>query len=240
MPRRPGRAAREANAAAQRRRRERLAQAQREAEALLNAERHRQHRAAMEENQREAERQRLRERRAELDEDERDAERAANAAVQRDRRARDPRASRAACAADDVLSGRRQVAVYDVGRRDVQCPHCGALLWRSERATLCCSGGKVQLQPLPPPPPLLRELWTDDTAAARAFRKHARRLNTALSLASLMTREVRQPDGGFSPAVIIQGRLYHRMGPCMCVCACACVCVCVCMCVCVCVRRKHV
>ena len=28
-----------------------------------------------------------------------------------------------------------------------------------------------------------------------------------------MTREVRPPDGGFAPSVIIQGRLYHRVGP---------------------------
>ena len=28
-----------------------------------------------------------------------------------------------------------------------------------------------------------------------------------------MLREVQQRDGGFAPAVVIQGRLYHRMGP---------------------------
>ncbi|KAF0304450.1 hypothetical protein FJT64_023747 [Amphibalanus amphitrite] len=32
----------------------------------------------------------------------------------------------------------------DTGARDTVCPHCGALLWREERATLCCSGGKAR------------------------------------------------------------------------------------------------
>ena len=123
------------------------------------------------------------------------------------------RANRAACDADSVLSGRQQVARFDAGPRDTVCPHCGALLYRGERATLCCVGGKVDLDPLPAPPPLLRDLWTSDSLEARTFRQHARRLNTALSLASLKTREVRPPDGGFAPSVIIQGKFYHRVGP---------------------------
>ena len=271
MPRRPGRAAREANAAAQRRRRERMAQAQREAEALLNAERHRQHRAAMEEEQREAERQRLRERRddldeeereaerqrvrewraeldeeqreaelqrlrerhaelgeeereaerqrlrerrADLDEDDRDAERAANAAAMAARRrAARERGNRAACDAEAVLAGRQQVATQDAGERNIICAQCGALRWPSERATLCCQAGKVRLEPVPAPPPLLRHLWTSDDQLGRTFREHARRLNTALSLASMVTRNVRPADGGYAPSVALQGRLYHRLGP---------------------------
>ncbi|KAF0294013.1 hypothetical protein FJT64_000780 [Amphibalanus amphitrite] len=51
---------------------------------------------------------------------------------------------------------------------------------------------------MPASPALLRRLWTE--AATR-------RLNTALSLASMMTRE------GYAPSVVIQGRLYHRLGP---------------------------
>ncbi|KAF0311103.1 hypothetical protein FJT64_018041 [Amphibalanus amphitrite] len=36
------------------------------------------------------------------------------------------------------------VARLDTGARDTVCPHCGAFLWREERATLCCSGGKAR------------------------------------------------------------------------------------------------
>ncbi|XP_043226099.1 uncharacterized protein LOC122383585 [Amphibalanus amphitrite] len=171
-----------------------MAQARREAEALRDAERQRQRRAAFDEAERAAVAERQRQRRAAFDE----ADRAAHAERERQRRADMP---------DEP------VARLDTGARDTVCPHCGALLWREERATLCCSGGKVNLDPLPAPPPLLRELWTGDTLEARTFRQHSRRLNTALSLASMMTREVRPADGGYAPSVIIQGRLYHRVGP---------------------------
>ena len=193
MPRHDrGSAARAANAAAQRRRRERMAQARREAEALRNAERERQRRAAFDEAHMEAEAERQRQRRADMPIEVRDAERAANARGHMEGRRRADRANRAACDADSVLSDRQPVARLDTGARDTVCPHCGALLWREERATLCCSGGKVNLDPLPAPPPLLRELWTGDTLEARTFRQHS---------------------GGYAPSVIIQGRLYHRVGP---------------------------
>ncbi|KAF0292121.1 hypothetical protein FJT64_009817 [Amphibalanus amphitrite] len=46
---------------------------------------------------------------------------------------------------DVILRGAQQpVARLDTGARDTVCPHCGALLWREERATLCCSGGKAR------------------------------------------------------------------------------------------------
>ena len=165
MPRRnTARAARERNAAAQRRRRERMNQAQREAEVLRNAQRNHERREALalEERQALAERQRQveRERRAELDDQVREVERLENARAHAEARRRADRANRAACDADSVLSGRQQVVRHGTGPRDAACPHCGALLWREEWATLCCSGGKVNLDPLPAPPPLLRELWT--------------------------------------------------------------------------------
>ena len=69
------------------------------------------------------------------------------------------------------------------------------------------------LQPLPAPPQLLRQLWTTDTAEAKAFREHARRLNSALALASQRVRELAPPGGGYRPSVVIQGRLCHRLGP---------------------------
>ena len=112
-----------------------------------------------------------------------------------------------------MLSGRQRVAICDIGQRNNACPHCGALLWRGERINLCCSAGKVHLEHVPAPPPLLRELWMADTVMARTFRQRARRLNSALPLASMVTREVRPVDGGFAPSVIIQGRVYHRLGP---------------------------
>ncbi|KAF0303246.1 hypothetical protein FJT64_024766 [Amphibalanus amphitrite] len=211
-------AARERIRERQRQRRAAMADAEREAEHLLDRERQRQRRADLPEEEREAERQqdgeRQRQRRADLPEEERAARRAADAAAAaRRRRAARERGNRSACDAEAVLSGRQQVAVQDTGQRNINCEHCGALRWPSERATLCCQAGKVRLEPVPAPPALLRRLWTEDDLLARTFREHSRRLNTALSLASMMTREVRPADGGYAPSVVIQGRLYHRLGP---------------------------
>ncbi|KAF0290946.1 hypothetical protein FJT64_010896 [Amphibalanus amphitrite] len=95
------------------------------------------------------------------------------------------------------------------------CASCGALRWAGERATFCCAGGKIHLDPLPAPPPVLRRLWTDDTLEARTFRQYVRHLNSALALSSLSVREVPPPagTGGYAPCVVVQGRLYHRIGP---------------------------
>ncbi|KAF0304429.1 hypothetical protein FJT64_023721 [Amphibalanus amphitrite] len=149
MPRNErGSAARAANAAAQRRRRERMAQARREAEALRDAERHRQRRAAQAEEEREAlaerHRQRERERYAAQDDEQREA----HAERERQRRADFGDAERAAHAERE----------------------------RQRRADMP------------------NELWTGDTLEARTFRQHSRRLNTALSLASMMTREARDGE----------------------------------------------
>ena len=188
-----------------------------EEERAADADRQRERRAAFGDEEREEERneaaERQRERRAAFDEEQREAERVANARARAEGRRRATGASRAACDATSVLSGRQQVAVHYSGLCDKACPHCGARLWNEERPTLCCLAGKVRLDPLPPPPPLLRELWTADTLDARTFRQHARQLNSALSLASQQVREVCPPRGGFTPCVVIQGRMYHRLGP---------------------------
>ena len=224
MPRagRPTAADRRRAAERQRRLRERRAEEQRQAE----LQRRREQRAADEE-QRAADAERLRQQR-QLDEDYRERERERQQQRQQDeayremvrdradRRRRERRAqspSREARHVAAVLSGEQAVPPNTVGDRDRACQHCGALLWPAERASLCCANGKVQLAPLPAPPPTLRQLWLEDSAEAKVFRKHARHLNSALALASQTVREVHPPQGGFTPSVVIQGRLYHRLGP---------------------------
>ena len=44
-----------------------------------------------------------------------------------------------------VLSGAQVVEADDIGAMVQVCAACGALRWAGERATLCCSGGKVRL-----------------------------------------------------------------------------------------------
>ena len=231
-------AVREAEAARQRER------AEDERARELNAERRRVLRAAQDEEARQAEREanaaRLRQRREEQEEAERQAEREANAARLRQQREQQEEAERQAELAEDarrhqqlraaararpaslaarrpadVLSGEQVVEADDIGNLDQVCVACGAVRWAGERATLCCAGGKVRLDPVPAPPPALRHLWTDDGLEARTFRQYARHLNSSLALSSLSVREVPPPagTGGYAPCVIIQGRLYQRLGP---------------------------
>ncbi|KAF0312344.1 Reticulocyte-binding protein 2 a [Amphibalanus amphitrite] len=194
------------------RERERQRQQQRQLdEANRERERQRQQQRQLDEANRERERQRQQQR--QLDEANRERDR--DRADRRRRERRDQSPSREARHAAAVLSGEQAVPLNTVGDRDRGCQHCGALLWPAERPSLCCAAGKVRLAPLPAPPPSLRQLWTDDSAVARIFRKHVRHLNSALALASQTVQEVRPPPGhgGYTPSVVIQGRLYHRLGP---------------------------
>ena len=151
------------------------------------------------------------------EEAERRAELEANARRDEQRRAevRRQQPSLAARRPAQVLSGAQLVNADNVGAMDRLCALCGAARWDGERASLCCAGGKVHLEPLPGPPHVLRHFWTEDSVEARTFRQYARQLNSALALSSLSMREVPPPagTGGYAPCVVLQGRLYHRLGP---------------------------
>ena len=211
----------EANAERLRQQRAAQEEEERRAELEANAERLRQQRAAQQEEERRAEleanAERLRQQRAAQEEEERQAERAANARRDEKRRAvaRRQQPSLAARRPPLILSGGQVVNSNDIGAMDRPCASCGALRWEGERASLCCSGGKVHLDPLPAPPPFLRHLWTEDSVEARTFRRFARHLNSALALSSLSVHEVPPPagTGGYAPCVVVEGRLYHRLGP---------------------------
>ena len=179
------------------------------AEAYRQRERERLRRRRADEAIRERERERQQQRQADDAHHERQREQARRR--REERRAQPP--AREARHVAAVLSGEQAVPLNTVGDRDRGCQHCGALLWPDELSSLCCADGRVQLAPLPAPPPILRQLWTEDSAEAKVFRKHARHLNASLALASQVVRDVRPPQGGYAPSVIIQGRLYHRMGP---------------------------
>lgn len=101
-----------------------------------------------------------------------------------------------------------------------RCPHCWALIFSGERINghyRCCRSGKIQL-PLPeaPPEPLLGYL-SDVTPDSRFYRKWARTLNNALSMASMDAKVDKQfMRGGANEGGVhqfrIQGQLRHRMG----------------------------
>ena len=99
-----------------------------------------------------------------------------------------------------------------IGSMDHECPDCGALKFRRETPSTCCSGGKILLTAFPPPPPApLMELFIGESEDARIFHKHARALNNAVCLTSL--KNYWKPRPGFQPSVIFQGRIQTRVGP---------------------------
>ncbi|XP_072013683.1 uncharacterized protein [Amphiura filiformis] len=83
------------------------------------------------------------------------------------------------------------------------CPDCNSFRWKEERSGLCCSNGKVKLDPFPPPPEVIKNLYQQPE-----FLNKLRKYNNSLSLASLgVGREIIQH--GYSPTVTIQGKMYH-------------------------------
>ena len=103
------------------------------------------------------------------------------------------------------------------------CEHCHAQLFAGEvadgkrgkkRGRYCCMDGQVVL-PEVQGLPRLDALWRDETdAKARLLRQHSRKFNNALALAWELVEEPNLADGsGWQPSVVIQGKLYHLVGP---------------------------
>ena len=118
---------------------------------------------------------------------------------------------------EEILQGTFEVlkledTVDTIGTMSVACNFCGAMKFPKEksRTTICCSDGKVPLDPFPKPPEALMNLWMGSDAKSRLFKAHARQLNNAVCLSSLQVKE-RDP-GGFNPSVVFQGRVHNRAG----------------------------
>ena len=116
----------------------------------------------------------------------------------------------------EVLAGLIQVPELSntddrTGSMNHVCPYCGALKFRRETPSTCCSGGKVVLTPFPCPPQPILELFVGQNDDAKIFRKHARSINNAVCLTSLKNHW--QPRAGWQPSIIFQGRVQTRVGP---------------------------
>ena len=114
----------------------------------------------------------------------------------------------------EVLQGILHVSKLEdsmdsIGEMTWKCEYCGALKFKKETPSSCCSNGKVLLEPFPTPPSKIQALWTGNDERAALFRKHARTINNAVCLTSLEAMERR---GGFTPSIIFQGKVHHRVG----------------------------
>jgi hypothetical protein len=98
-----------------------------------------------------------------------------------------------------------------IGRMNKICSHCGALKWPGEAPGMCCSGGKVKLTPLRPPPQPLESLMSGITPESKHFLDNIRKYNSCFQMTSFGASE-EVFESGFMPTFKVQGQVYHRVG----------------------------
>ncbi|UJR12978.1 hypothetical protein I4U23_000004 [Adineta vaga] len=92
------------------------------------------------------------------------------------------------------------------------CPYCNAHKWPAETRGMCCSGGKVKLPELHPPPEPLESLMSGTTPESKHFLDNIRKYNCCFQMTSFgMSGKV--SDSDFMPTFRVQGQVYHRVGP---------------------------
>ncbi|KAI8530367.1 hypothetical protein RHMOL_Rhmol11G0052500 [Rhododendron molle] len=110
-----------------------------------------------------------------------------------------------------------------LGKMDIECTNCKALLWMDERLTkssrshplflTCCLQGKVRLHTLLTPPSPIRVLYDGNDDRSKSFRKHTRGYNATNAFTSLCaTLHPRVLIGSGPTSFTIHGELRHRDG----------------------------
>jgi len=95
-----------------------------------------------------------------------------------------------------------------------KCDKYHAFKWKNEPPRTCCSLGKFHFPIIRTDEPILfRTFFEGQDARAKIFKKYTRPLNNALALACLKTKTPAVPGGVYNPSVVIQGKVFIRMGP---------------------------
>lgn len=105
-------------------------------------------------------------------------------------------------------SGHRLI---QIGPLDRLCRYCGAKCFRGETDGICCAAGKVRLDPIEEPPEPYCTLFSGMYPESKEFLKNIRRYNSCFQMTSFgVSGQVQQ--GGWQPAFVVQGQIYHRIG----------------------------
>jgi len=151
------------------------------------------------------------------------ASRAAEDPIQRRTRSEDQRRRQATSRAAQWTFMEGEAFQYDpannydshpqlyIGPMGDVCPYCNALKWHAETRGMCCSGGKVKLPELQPPPEPLKSLMLGTTPESKHFLDNIRKYNSCFQMTSFGTSE-KVADSGFMPTFRVQGQVYHRVG----------------------------
>ena len=98
----------------------------------------------------------------------------------------------------------------DVGRMDVECPHCGALRYKGEPKGICCRSGKVKVDMYPEPPDEIK-LLLDGIYASPHFVDNINKYNAIFEFTSLAANRVLTEGYSFG-LFKASGRIYHLFG----------------------------
>lgn len=98
-----------------------------------------------------------------------------------------------------------------IGKMDQLCMYCQALKFQKEAPGMCCSKGKISLQPLNEPPEPLQSYVSGTTAISKYFLSNIRKFNSAFQMTSFGASKVVY-NIGFIPTFKIQGQIYHKIG----------------------------
>lgn len=147
-----------------------------------------------------------------IEENEKAADRMAK--LRKSRSAKVPDTYRIACNNEEIMLGNIIVPPLEdtedaIGPMNVICPHCGARKFKGEPPSICCNNGKIKLEAFPKPPQPIMDLWMGTDARSRIFRQHSRTINNGVCLSSI---QVKERVDGFTPSVIFQGKVTHRIG----------------------------
>jgi hypothetical protein len=116
------------------------------------------------------------------------------------------------------------VEYKDIADMNVQCPKCGAMVWKREtvgkscdlnppEVSICCMRGNIVLPYMIDPPNLIQNLFSGVDSRSANFISNLRCYNNIFAFTSFGGRvESRGNDGRGLPNFIIAGQNYHRIG----------------------------
>ena len=96
---------------------------------------------------------------------------------------------------------------FSIGSLRANCLHCEAYIFPGQTPAMCCSNGKVDLQPLLALPSPLDELFRGKIFNSKHFLENIRKYNAVFQLTPQGCKEANLK--GWNPQLRFQGQLYH-------------------------------